>query len=381
MRKVRILDKEFVLIISSTEIQHAINRIANQLNSDYRGQVPVFIAVLNGSFIFASDLIKKIYFDNEISFIKLSSYEGTSSTGNVKKILGLNIDIKNRPVIILEDIVDTGLTLQSTLSQLRAYGPSDIKVASLLLKPAALKTNVNVDYVGLEIPNHFIVGYGLDYRGRGRNLEDIYKVIDIDKKLEEIKLNIVLFGPPGAGKGTQAKLLMEKYQLVHISTGDLLRMEISDETALGIEAKKRIDKGELVPDSIVIDMIANILDRNSNAKGFIFDGFPRTTVQAKALEEMLEAKKCYIDVMITLEVEKEEIIKRILKRGIDSGRPDDQNREIIENRLKVYDKLTAPVISFYEGQNKFTPIYGLGTVDDVSGKISAVVDNVIRLLY
>ncbi|MFH2141175.1 MAG: phosphoribosyltransferase family protein, partial [Bacteroidota bacterium] len=151
MRKVRILDKEFALVISSTEIQHAIYRIANQLNADYRGKQPVFIVVLNGAFMFASDLIKNIYFDNEITFIKLSSYEGTESTGNVKKIFGLNIDIKNKSVIIIEDIVDTGLTLQNTISQIEEYGPSDIKVASLLLKPSALKVDVVVDYVGLEI--------------------------------------------------------------------------------------------------------------------------------------------------------------------------------------------------------------------------------------
>ncbi|GAB4300336.1 MAG: hypothetical protein Kow0068_23660 [Marinilabiliales bacterium] len=381
MRKVRILDKEFSLSISSTEIQHAIYRIANEMNRDYRGQQPIFIAVLNGAFMFASDLIKRTYFDSEISFVKLSSYDGMKSTGNVKEIIGLNTNIKNRPVIILEDIVDTGYTLQAILNEVKKHEPSDIKVASLLFKPAALKVKINIDYVGIEIPNDFVVGYGLDYMGRGRNLEDIYKVVDIKKQLEDIKLNIVLFGPPGAGKGTQARLLMEKYNLVHISTGDLLRMEIADETALGLEAKKSIDKGELVSDEIVIEMIAKLLDKNKNAKGFIFDGFPRTTVQAKALDKMLEEKNCYIDLMITLEVDKEEIIQRILKRGKESGRADDQNREVIENRLKVYEKITTPVINYYEGQNKFIPVKGVGSINEIFEKLCTIVDNTISLLY
>lgn len=351
------------------------------MNRDYRGQQPIFIAVLNGAFMFASDLIKRTYFDSEISFVKLSSYDGMKSTGNVKEIIGLNTNIKNRPVIILEDIVDTGYTLQAILNEVKKHEPSDIKVASLLFKPAALKVKINIDYVGIEIPNDFVVGYGLDYMGRGRNLEDIYKVVDIKKQLEDIKLNIVLFGPPGAGKGTQARLLMEKYNLVHISTGDLLRMEIADETALGLEAKKSIDKGELVSDEIVIEMIAKLLDKNKNAKGFIFDGFPRTTVQAKALDKMLEEKNCYIDLMITLEVDKEEIIQRILKRGKESGRADDQNREVIENRLKVYEKITTPVINYYEGQNKFIPVKGVGSINEIFEKLCTIVDNTISLLY
>ncbi|MFH2095130.1 MAG: adenylate kinase [Bacteroidota bacterium] len=381
MRKVRILDKEFVLSISSTEIQQAIYRIANQLNIDYRGKSPLFLAVLNGAFMFASDLFKKSNFDCQISFIKMASYEGTKTTGTVNEILGLNEDITGKSVIILEDIVDTGLTVSKVIEQLNKLKPAEIKIAALLYKPAACRTNINIDYVGIEIPNDFVVGYGLDYRGRGRNLEDIYTVIDIGKRLEDIKLNVVLFGPPGAGKGTQAKKLMKKYDLVHISTGDLLRMEIADETALGIEARRSIEKGELVPDDIVISMIASLLDRNKNAKGFIFDGFPRTTVQAKALDKMLNERNCYIDVMITLEVDKDEVVDRIIKRGKDSGRVDDQNSSIILNRLKVYDKLTTPVIDYYHAQNKFVPLNGQGSVDDIFLKLCEVIDGVKSLIY
>ncbi len=381
MKKVRILDKEFALSISSTEIQQAICKIANKLNKDYRGKSPLFVAILNGAFMFASDLIKKTSFDCQISFVKFSSYEGDSSTGKINQLIGFNEDIKGKSIVIIEDIIDTGLTLSKMIKELQKLEPAEIKIATLLFKPSACKIELNIDYVGIEIPNDFIVGYGLDYNGRGRSLEDIYSVINIEKEPNDIKLNIVLFGPPGAGKGTQAIRLMKKYNLVHISTGDLLRMEIANKTALGIEAKKNMDKGQLVPDDIVIGMIATLLDKNKDAKGFIFDGFPRTTLQAKALDEMMHEKKCYIDIMITLEVDKEEVIERLLKRGKESGRADDQNRAVIENRLMVYNKQTTPVVEFYESQNKFASVYGKGTIDDIYIKLCDTIDIVKNLIY
>jgi adenylate kinase len=187
-------------------------------------------------------------------------------------------------------------------------------------------------------------------------------------------LNIVLFGPPGAGKGTQSEKLIEKYKLVHLSTGDILRAELAAQTDLAKEAKKFMDKGELVPDSIVIGMIEAKLDKNKDAKGFIFDGFPRTNAQAKALDELLAKKNTAISGMIALEVEREELIKRLLLGGKDSGRSDDQDQKIIENRINVYNKETSPVIDYYRAQNKFHPIFGIGSIDDIFGNICKSVD-------
>lgn len=186
-------------------------------------------------------------------------------------------------------------------------------------------------------------------------------------------LNLVLFGPPGAGKGTQSQKLIEKYGLIHLSTGDLLRGEIAQGTTLGLEAKKLMDEGALVPDAVVIGMISNKLDANKEAKGFIFDGFPRTVAQAEALDNLLESKQSAISGMIALQVDDTELEKRLLIRGKDSGRADDANPEVIRKRIKEYNDKTAPVADFYQAQNKFTSINGIGSVDDIFKSICDVI--------
>jgi len=188
-------------------------------------------------------------------------------------------------------------------------------------------------------------------------------------------LNIVLFGPPGAGKGTQSEKLIDKYQLVHLSTGDILRGELKANTPLGQEAKKFMDKGELVPDSVVINMIEKKLDENKGANGFIFDGFPRTKAQAKALDGLLEKKDTSISVMLALDVEHDELVSRLLNRSKDSGRADDKDQSIIENRINVYHKETAPVIDYYDEQGKFRSINGMGSIDDIFGRLTNAIDN------
>jgi len=187
-------------------------------------------------------------------------------------------------------------------------------------------------------------------------------------------LNLVLFGPPGAGKGTQSQNIIAKYGLIHLSTGDLLRSEIANGTELGLEAKKLMDQGLLVPDAVVIGMISNKLDANKDAKGFIFDGFPRTVAQAEALDKLLAGKGKQISGMIALEVNDQELEQRLLLRGQASGRPDDANPEIIRKRIKEYNEKTAPVADFYKKQNKLTSINGIGSIEDIFQEISAVMD-------
>jgi adenylate kinase len=182
-------------------------------------------------------------------------------------------------------------------------------------------------------------------------------------------LNIVLFGPPGAGKGTQSQKLIDKYGLVHLSTGDLLRSEIARGTALGMEAKQLMDKGDLVGDDIVIGMIESKLDANPNANGFIFDGFPRTQAQAIALDDLLQKKGTAISAMIALEVDNEELVKRLLLRGKESGRPDDQNEEIIRNRVNEYNNKTLPLKKYYSEQTKFHSINGIGSIESIFNDI------------
>lgn len=175
-KMVRLKDKSFRIYKSESEILSAIRQVANRINDDYIGKRPVIVPVLNGAFMFASDLMKELKLDCELSFVKSASYEGTATTGTVNTLIGLNTDLKGRHVIILEDIVDTGTTLAKLLPEFKSHNPASLKIATLLMKPHALKTPLTVDYVGMEIPNEFIVGYGLDYDGLGRNLRDIYQV-------------------------------------------------------------------------------------------------------------------------------------------------------------------------------------------------------------
>lgn len=183
-------------------------------------------------------------------------------------------------------------------------------------------------------------------------------------------LNIVLFGPPGAGKGTQSEKLIEKYGLVHLSTGDILRSEIARGTALGMEAKQIMDRGDLVSDEIVIGMIESKLDANPNANGFIFDGFPRTQAQAVALDDLLQKKGTAISAMLALEVDNEELIKRLLLRGKESGRADDQNEDIIRNRVNEYNNKTLPLKKYYSEQAKFHSINGIGSIESIFNQLT-----------
>ena len=176
MKSIKIHDHNFKIKIPAAEIQKAIITIAAKINTDYVSRRPLFIAVLNGSFMFASDLMKKISLECEITFVKVASYEGTSSTGEIKPLIGINEDIKGRSVIIVEDIVDTGNTIENILKQLKELGVADIKIATLLFKPEAFTKKFPVDYVAISVPNDFLVGFGLDYDGLGRNLEDIYVI-------------------------------------------------------------------------------------------------------------------------------------------------------------------------------------------------------------
>lgn len=186
-------------------------------------------------------------------------------------------------------------------------------------------------------------------------------------------LNIILFGPPGAGKGTQAEFLINSFGLIHLSTGDLLRSEIAAESQLGMEAKSYMDKGALVPDEVVIGMIQSKLEAHSDAKGFIFDGFPRTVEQAVALDKLLDDNGTPISGMLSLEVEKQELINRLLGRGKISGRADDQDQSVIENRINVYHEKTAPLIEYYKKQGKHFGVNGMGTIEEIAGRLKEVV--------
>ncbi|MGN6617287.1 MAG: adenylate kinase [Ilyomonas sp.] len=186
--------------------------------------------------------------------------------------------------------------------------------------------------------------------------------------------NIVLFGPPGSGKGTQSEKIIEKYGLKHLSTGDLLRSEIATQTTLGIEAKNFMDRGILVPDEVVIGMISSALNNNKDAKGFLFDGFPRTQAQAEALDKLLWFNQQDINVVIALEVSEEELVKRLLNRGLTSGRSDDSNEQVIRDRIAEYRRKTSIVADYYESFHKLVTIKGEGSVDEIFDAICKEID-------
>lgn len=188
-------------------------------------------------------------------------------------------------------------------------------------------------------------------------------------------LNIILFGPPGSGKGTQSEKLIEKYGLKHLSTGDILRSEIAAQTPLGIEAKAIMDKGQLVPDEVVIGMISTALETNPEAKGFLFDGFPRTKAQSEALDNLLALKQTKIAAVLALQVSEEELTKRILNRGLTSGRSDDTNLETIKARIAEYHNKTSAVASYYTQFNKVKIVKGEGTVDEIFDALCLAIDN------
>ncbi|PCH96443.1 MAG: adenylate kinase [Bacteroidetes bacterium] len=181
--------------------------------------------------------------------------------------------------------------------------------------------------------------------------------------------NLILFGPPGAGKGTQSEKLIEKYSLIHLSTGDILRSEVAAQTDLGLKAKELMDRGDLVPDEIVIGMIRSKVESSMDANGFIFDGFPRTIAQAEALDALLSELGTSITTLLALTVDEAELIKRLLNRGKDSGRADDADETIIRNRIAEYDNKTAPLIGYYQEQDKFTKIEGTGSIDDIFNRL------------
>jgi adenylate kinase len=190
--------------------------------------------------------------------------------------------------------------------------------------------------------------------------------------------NLILFGPPGSGKGTQSDKLVEKYGLVHLSTGNLLRQEIKDKTPLGLEAKSFIDKGKLVPDEVVIGMVDSYFDQHKGAKGFLFDGYPRTVAQAEALDKLLELKKTGIETVLFLNVDEEELIKRLVHRGKTSGRSDDTDENVQRKRQEVYRNETLPVAAFYKKQNKVVNVKGMGSVDDIFLSLSEIIDKKIK---
>lgn len=369
MELIKIHDKTFEPYVSAEQLNQIAERMASEVYQDLQESCPVFIAVLNGSFMFAADFVRHYKGECEISFVKMASYEGTQSTGKIHQLIGLSTPVEGRDVVILEDIIDTGNTLEEIYRLFENQKVKSFRIATLFFKPDAYKKDLKIDYVGKPIPNRFIVGYGLDFDEIGRNLPQVYQL-----NTSLTMTNLVLFGKPGAGKGTQAAFLKDKYNLVHISTGDIFRYNIKNQTKLGKLAQSYMDKGDLVPDEVTIQMLQEEVEKNPNAEGFIFDGFPRTFAQAEALDAFLTSKGMRIHGTLALEADDEVLIKRLLERGKVSGRTDDQDEEKIRNRFTEYNEKTAPLIAFYQAQGKYHPINGIGTIEEITTRLSDTID-------
>ncbi|NER16228.1 adenylate kinase [Spongiivirga citrea] len=366
---IQLHDKYFTPYIKAEEIERCIKKIAADIKADCGDEVPIFVGVLNGAFRFVADLVKHYDGDCEVQFIKMKSYDGLTSRGTVLSQLGLSQNLRDRRVVVLEDIVDTGNTLTEIYKLFEKEKPSEFAIASLFFKPTAYTKKHTIHYIGFEIPDRFIVGYGLDYDGLGRNLSDVYQLKATNMT------NLVLFGPPGAGKGTQADVLKEKYNLVHISTGDVFRYNIKNATDLGTLAKSYMDKGHLVPDEVTIKMLNAEVDKNPQANGFIFDGFPRTEAQAASLDLLMQEKGSQVNAMIALEVDDEILVGRLMERGKTSGRPDDANEDVIRGRISVYYEQTAILKNYYQKQDKFIGVDGVGSIEEITDRLSEAIDS------
>ncbi|MBR5736163.1 MAG: adenylate kinase [Bacteroidales bacterium] len=372
-KRVKFHDKYFVPYIPHDALMKAIDNVAAQINADYKdsGKVPVVLCVLSGSIVFCGYLLTKLEFPCELAAIKVTSYEGTRSTGNIKDVLGLTTDVDGRDVIIIEDIVDTGTTIIKLREHLAFRGAKDIKICTMFTKPEVYHYDRKLDYVGMEVDNKFIVGFGLDYDQLGRNLPEIY-ILD-DNQSDNTMKYYILFGPPGAGKGTQANLLVDKFGFHHVSTGDLLRKEMAAGTPLGLKAKSLIEQGALVPDEVVIGMIKSEIENNPSVPGFLFDGFPRTTEQAAALDVMLKGFGQSVTSVISISISDEMVKERIRHRAMLENRPDDTKDEVIANRIKTYHDKTEPVIDFYKAQGKYREIDGVGTIEEIFDKVCKLI--------
>ena len=371
MSNVRLHDKSFRPFIEYDKIEKAIDNVAAAINKDYEGctDIPVLLCVLNGSILFTAELMKRLTFNCEIVCIKLSSYVGTKSSGEVRNVTGMTGSVSGRRVIIVEDIVDTGRTIETLVKMMEASGATETRICTMLLKPGCYKLDRKLDYVAMEIPDDFIVGFGLDYDGIGRNNKDIY-VLDKDMKY------YILFGPPGAGKGTQAASMAERFNLCHISTGDLLRGEMAKGSELGLKAKALIEAGELVPDEIVEGMIENKFDTVKDVAGFLLDGFPRTIAQAEALDKMLAGRGEKVSGVVSLMIPDEMIKERIRHRAAIEGRADDAKDETIANRIRTYHEKTEPLVEYYKKVGAYNEIDGIGTIEEVRDRISALMEKI-----
>ena len=372
-RKIKLHDKYFKPFISNAEMEEAIDRLAKRVNADFRDSddVPIFLCVLNGAIMFTAAMMKRLNFKAELVSIKLSSYQGTASTGTVLIPIGLTAPVDGRRVIIFEDIVDTGNTIVALKEMLLSKGAREVRICTMLLKPEVYKKDEKLDYVGKEIPNAFIVGYGLDYNELGRNLPDIYV---LDEPKDKHMKYYILFGPPGAGKGTQATAMVEKYNLHHISTGALLRKEIAAGTELGLKAKSLIEAGALVPDEVVEGMIESEFKTVTGVDGFLLDGFPRTIAQAEALDAILDRNGEKVTSIVSIMIPDEMIIERISHRAAIEGRADDADVSIIKNRIDTYHNQTEPLIDYYRKAGTYNEIDGVGTIEEVRDRIFGLVD-------